>query len=86
MLIESFRNKCILKKGLSDKFFEKYSEDQLSGPDSLSGIEAFLKKELAENNIQKAISKWNELELCARGSGELVEWRPLSIISIRPSQ
>ena len=73
LLIESFGNKCILKKGLSDKFFEKYSEDQISGPDSLSVIEAFLKKELAENDIQKAITKWNELELCARGSGELVE-------------
>ena len=53
--------------------FEKYSDDQLSGYDSLSVIKAFLRKELAENDIQKAFRRLNELELCSRDSGELVE-------------
>ena len=73
LLIESLGNNSNLKKGLADKFFKKYTEEQMYGPGCLEVIEAFLKKELAENDIQKAITRWNEFEECVIENGELVE-------------
>ena len=45
----------------------------MSGPDCLGVVEAFLREELAGNDIQKAISRWNDLEQCSREDGELNE-------------
>ena len=73
LLIESLGNNCKLKKGLADKFFEKYSIEQMTGSGALELVKTFLKKELAGNDIQKALSKWKDLEQCSRGNGELVE-------------
>ena len=42
LLIESLGNNSKLKKGLADKFFEKYSEEQMSGPGALDVVEAYL--------------------------------------------
>ena len=41
LLIESLGNNSKLKKGLADKFFEKYSEEQMSGPGALDVVVYF---------------------------------------------
>ena len=72
-LRRSIGNKCPIKTGLADKVHQKYSAEELSGPAAYDLIVNFLKKELAGNEIQKALTNWTELEQCSREDNERVE-------------
>ena len=73
LLINSMGNNCPLKKGLSEKFFQKYQSTVIEGANAFELVKNFLKKELAGNEIQKALSKWKGLEQCTRDDGESIE-------------
>ena len=73
LLIESIGNNSKLKRGLQDKFFDKFTVEQMTGPTALTRVKDFLKKELAGNDIDKALNKWDEFEECIKADTETVE-------------
>ena len=73
LLIESIGNNCKLKRGLQDKFFDKFTVEEMTGPNALERVKSFLKKELAGNDIEKALTRWDEFEECVKTSAESVE-------------
>ena len=70
-LIDVLGNNSKLTHSLQDKFFDKFTIEQIMGRAVLERVKGFLKI-LAVYDINKALDKWNEFEKCVT-TPELVE-------------
>ena len=70
-LIDMLGNNSKLTHSLQDKFFDKFTIEQIMGRAVLERVKGFLKI-LAVYDINKALDKWNEFEKCVT-TPELVE-------------
>ena len=70
-LIDMLGNNSKLTHSLQDKFFDKFTIEQIMGCAVLERVKGFLKI-LAVYDINKALDKWNEFEKCVT-TPELVE-------------
>ena len=67
-------NDCKLKKDLKDTFFERVNVKLLTDKGGLKLVKDFLDEQLSEDDLEKKVRTWDDLEDCTRGQKDIDEF------------